>query len=269
MMIRDLELRWGDGKTAHDWFWKRLVPEWIFVAELRKLRICTPNKIAKVNIYFGETDEGYWGEVFDGVTDVTVAASWEGVESWPTELFIEYVVELIVAGLKKVLDTVQVESGWLDALAERVRLECQTYSQLIGNRAEKSSLGYSARLYVKPASDLRWCMVVLQIKKGRQLIGEREVCTTFPDPQRAIRDFEHLSWEAESMIDVQFDTAGARGRRIYGRENYDCSGLNRVVRLDQDVPRPPHFSVSPKFRIDLSDLLPLAGNGHSRNRLKK
>ncbi|EJE54712.1 hypothetical protein PMI14_00342 [Acidovorax sp. CF316] len=76
---------------------------------LRKLGLRTGRDIAKVNIYGVEHPAAWSGEVFDGCTDVEIAADWNAIAMLPAPERAMATHAALVAGLQTVLDACGVE----------------------------------------------------------------------------------------------------------------------------------------------------------------
>lgn len=76
---------------------------------LRKLGLRTGRDIAKVNVYGVEQPAAWTGEVFDGCTEVEIAADWNAIALLPAPERSLAAHAAFVAGLQHVLDTCGVE----------------------------------------------------------------------------------------------------------------------------------------------------------------
>lgn len=237
-----------------EWFRKVGIVEYIFLKELVAINIETPG-FTKINIYCESEDKPYDGGYFDNVTNIRLSTNWDGVQEWTTSLFIDYCICQLVVGVTTVLDEFKIPAPWLDDIAHRTRILATTFLLPIGKKKEKISSGHFVRLYVRPRADLSACVVVLILTKGKNVVAEREICTTFPSPSDAIERFKSLSVVEGSNVIVKFRTAGANGRKIYDRINFDHTGMIGVERVDQDEPKQPFFTVEPTFKVDISELL--------------
>jgi hypothetical protein len=250
--LRDLNLRLPDDSPAvPDWFWKRSFVEYLFIVELTKLKIRTPG-IAKVNIYSVGPEKRarpYRGNVHFGVTDVEIRNDWEGVEDLSPEALTNRCLAVMVRGIKKVLNFFELSTAEIDGAARRARALVFCFSLPLGKKATRLNASHSARLYVRPMPDLTACLVALVIKRGRQVVGERSVCATYPLTWLTFVTFVSLKRRKRAVIAKFWTTS---------RRDFDHRGLEKVKRIDSGKRVPPIDRFEPTFLIDLSEFLDAA-----------
>lgn len=251
--LRDINLRWSQDRAAPEWFWKRGPLEYVFYKELRALKINTPG-FSKINIYCEPQPSAYAGHFFDGVTDVGVEAKWGQPERMSSSELNQLFLAHMVRGVKVVLAWYDLQTSGIDDAAHRAVHSAESLCIPIGKQAKSPATGVVARLQVRPLPDLSACAIVLVVMRGRKVICEKTVCTTFPIPEIGIDCYDSLEWENERTVIAKFRTGGAGGKNVFGRVNFDHSGMSGVHRIDQSQPLPPHFLAEPTFTIDVSDL---------------
>jgi len=227
-LLRDVELRWPDYAPAPEWFWKRGGVVYLYRKALRALKIDIGD-LAKINVYCGSRAHSYSGEVFDGVTDVHVAADWSGIEHMPTDEICDLFIQLLSSGVGTVLGRFKVSADRWAFIAEEVRAQAQSFSIALGKSAAyRSDKGFSARLYVRPGRNFENCSVWAVVSARRTEIAEIQVFTTFPLPEYAIEGFESLSWSNATQLAAQFEVYASGDRQVFGRRQFDSSGFPHV-----------------------------------------
>lgn len=254
MIIRDIELRWPANDLAPDWFWKRCIPERLFVTEIRKLRIESEN-VGKINIYCNDKNDYSCGEPFDGVIDVNVGVDWIGLDTSSTSQLIDYFLCLMIRGTKIALCHLGVDNSTVDSLAERVGRSLAECSMPLGSMKLPFSENMYIRCVARPRIDFSACEVFLELTKGKTVIGKKDFCTTFPSFDLLEAVFKSLAWRDEYTVVAKFRVAGASDRRIFDRLNFDPAGFSGVVRTDRGEPLPPYRVVEPTFEINIADLV--------------
>lgn len=250
--LKDVNLRWSHDDDAPEWFWKSNITEFCFYREIRSLKIDTPGFV-KINVYWEPHPSVYDGEVFDGVTDVQVAAVLDHVEQRSASELAEFYVSLMADGVKMVLEHFGVATAQVDEAARAACAAALSLSFPLGKRAERIDSEFSVRACVRALPDWSACIVVLVVLRARAPAGELNVCTTHPSPEIALEAFQSLRLEGEAVV-LQFRTV-AGNRLVYGRRKFDHQNMTGVQRIDEPASSPSDKASWPTFRVAVSDLV--------------
>lgn len=247
-LLRDLELRSDDQQPMPEGFWRRLPVEYLFYRQLRALKIRTP-RVMKINVCCCRVVQPYDGKLWDGVTSVEVETDLAALEGLPALEFSRACVALMVAGVKTVLAFFGVADSGVDEAGEKALAGLENFSLPVGKPAGHPDGGLSAQVHVQLAGELQACVAVLLLKAGRKPVGTVPICTTFPSPEWALDSLQSLAWVGSDVVEVGFRTAGLPTRTVFGRVNFDASGLDHVKRVPQGEPAPPLFARDVVFEV--------------------
>jgi hypothetical protein len=252
--LRDIELRWSQDEKGPEEFRKSGVVGYLFAMELRALKIETPG-IAKINAYCEPKPRPYDGDVFDSVTDVQVAIKWSDTRRLPPPELNEYFLSLLVDGTKTVLKRFGIAGKPVETIAAKLREENFELSKPLGRRAANPrEPRVAARCHLRSSPSLEHCVVVLELHRGRNAIGEMPICTTFPEPDYALEAFKSLEWSGKDRLKARFGYVGAGGTQVFGRANFDHRGFANVKRIDKSA-----SGAEPVFEVDVSSLVKTDG----------
>jgi hypothetical protein len=227
----------------------------VFRQELRALKIDTPG-FAKINVYCEEHLRDYSKQVFDNVTAVEVKIEWDKIKNLKGIDICKVFLDLLTSGTKIVLSSFNISTREIDEIAYRIAQSRFELSIPLGKKAIKNKDGsLAARLRVTNGKEFECCDIVADVFQKKVYIGHVLVCTTFPSPDIAIERFQSLEWDNDYHLLAKFRTPYGIGKKLFGRENFDCSGLEGVSRVDHTVAVTPFHIVERTFKIDISSLL--------------
>lgn len=226
--LRDVELRWSRDEQGPEWFAKNKSVEYLFYKGLRALKIETPGFV-KINIYCEPEARPYTGAVFDGVTDVEVDGAWPDERTLSPQLLKELFLQRLLQGVTIVCATFGLPCEGIEALARELRASECTLELWLGKAVPSPDGVHTARARLRAAASLEHCVVEAVISRGRQVMVQRPLCTTFPAPDHAVDSFRSLEWSAPDRLRAVFEVYGSRGAMRFGRENFDASGFDGVV----------------------------------------
>jgi hypothetical protein len=249
--LRDINLRIQDEPIAPSWIWRANAVEYFFALELERLKL-NVGGVVKINVFCCHPQFDEKIVVDDGIACVNVSGCLADGDNLGSE---ELNLDFLVDGFKKLLNHFDIQSLDISSFRSKVVQATLNYSLPVGKKSIKTSTGHSLRLYVRSFDDFRACVVTLCIFKSKNIFAEATVCTTFPDPERAIGDFQSLSIDEKNEVTIEFRAAAMSGKVLYGRKNYDHIEFANVTRKDNSEPSPPYFIAYPTFVVNLNQLL--------------
>ena len=254
--LRDVELRFESRSGLNDprpefkeIGWKSCVVETLFYRELRALKIETPGFV-KINIYCESKSTPYFGDFFDRVTNVQIAANCGDIGALPVHATNEVFLKFLISGVSEVLEYFDIDTAGVVAIGEKMRRENFYLSTQLGSRLARSiETKLSAALYVRSGQNLEYCVVVACVFKGKNIVGEIPIFTTYPSPRYAFEEFISLEWSNSQQLIAVFFASINDQKKVFGRSNFDSNNFSGVTR-EYTMPD-EKFT----FSIDLSSIL--------------
>ena len=235
-----------------DWYRKGSSAEYFFSRYVEALKIETPS-IVKINIYCMDNPPPYLGEVDDKITVVYVAPRWNQPESASPAELVEAFSESIAEGLRTVFNWFDIPDEEIQEIAAVSKKMGLDYSLALGKKPTRLNRDTSLRCFVRPLIDLTACVVWLEVFHKKNKVNEVAICTTFPSPETAIGGFESLCLEGDYVC-VKFSTSIKLALRVFGRLNFDSTGMMGVEKILEAGRESPYSPGSITFKIELAKL---------------